>query len=491
MDPLGNPQLREGAAGSGRAGRPREPPRSVPGRPGGGGLTERDEALSLAEEILDLSTADQTEVVLAGGRTALTRFANSAIHQNVVSEDVSLILRVVLGKQIGVARTNRTDLASAKETLATATRLAKAQKPLEDFVSLPEGGPVAAVPNFSPRTRDSTPEERAETVKEVIAEVGAWGAEKTFGALEATTVSQTVVNSLGTSVYDEATLGHLVVSAIHEADGEKGYGWGTDLHVDISQLDPMATSRAAGEKAVRSIRAKRVEPGEYTVILEDEAVSTLVFYLSYITFSALAYQEGRSYISDKLGERVTGEGITLWDEGTRPTGLPRAFDSEGVPKRKTTLVEEGIARSVVYDSYTAGREGRASTGHALTAPNPFGPLAANPFLQPGDASLEEMVEETKRGLYITRFHYANAVNPTKAILTGMTRDGTFLVEDGEVVGPVRNLRFTQGIMEALAEASLIGRDWRSHRLSSWLGFGATTVPPLRIDRFRFTGITEF
>ncbi|MEE8198683.1 MAG: TldD/PmbA family protein [Thermoplasmata archaeon] len=430
-------------------------------------------------------------MVVSGARTALTRFANSAIHQNVASEDVTLILRVVFGKGIGVARTNRIDLASAKEALATATQLAKAQKPLEDFVSLPEGGPVASVPNFSTRTRDSSPEERAETVKEVIAEVGEFGEAKAFGALEATTLTRAVANSLGTRVHDTSTLGELVVSAIHEADGETGSGWGTDMHVDISQLDSVAAARKAGEKAVRSIAPKRVDPGEYTVILEDHAVSTLALYLSFITFNALAYQEGRSFVSGKLGEQVTGKNVTLWDEGTRPEGLPMAFDPEGVPKRRTVLLEDGIAQSVVYDSYTAGREGRESTGHALTAPNPYGPLAVNPFLQSGDSSLEEMVEETDRGLYVTRFHYTNPVNPAKAIITGMTRDGTFLVEKGEIVSPVRNLRFTQGIMEALEGASLIGRDWTSHRLSSWLGFGATTVPSLRLDRFRFTGVTEF
>ncbi|MFQ5919242.1 MAG: TldD/PmbA family protein [Thermoplasmata archaeon] len=452
---------------------------------------EGTEALSLADKILDLSSADQTEVVVSGGRTALTRFANSTIHQNVVSEDVNLILRVVLGKKIGVARTNRMDIASAKEALATATKLARAQKPLDDFVSLPEGGPVVSLPNFSPQTRDSTPEERAETVKEVIAEVEAHGGALAFGALEATTATRAVANSLGTRVHDETTLGELVVSAIHEADGEKGYGWGSDMHVDISKLDSVGAGRKAGEKAVQSVPSHRVDPGEYTVILEDDAVSTLALYLSFITFSALAFQEGRSFVSGKLGEKVTGEGVTLWDEGTRPEGLPLAFDPEGVPKQRTTLLEDGVARSVVYDSYTAGRENRESTGHALTAPNPFGPLAVNPFLQPGDAGLDEMVEETKRGLYVTRFHYTNAVNPAKAIITGMTRDGTFLVEDGEVVRPVRNLRFTQGIMEALEGADLIGRDWNSHRLSSWLGFGATTVPALRLERFRFTGVTEF
>ncbi len=146
---------------------------------------------------------------------------------------------------------------------------------------------------------------------------------------------------------------------------------------------------------------------------------------------------------------------------------------------------------MVYDSYEAGKDEKASTGHALPSPNSVGPLAVNPFLETGDASLEEMVAETKRGLYVTRFHYVNPVDPRKAILTGMTRGGTFLIKDGEIAGSARNLRFTQGILEALQQASLVGGEARPHRYSTWLGMGATTVPAMKVDRFRFTGATEF
>ncbi len=194
---------------------------------------------------------------------------------------------------------------------------------------------------------------------------------------------------------------------------------------------------------------------------------------------------------------MTEESITLWDEGTRPDGLPLPFDSEGVPKDKVTLLGNGIAKGVVYDSYTAGREGLRSTGHALPSltamgfPNTIGPVAGNTFLERGDSSIEEMVKETRRGIYVTRFHYTNPVDASKALITGMTRDGTFLIQDGEITGPVKNLRFTQGLMEAFSQASLLGRDWRPYRLSPWLGLGALTVPDAKIDRFRFTGVTEF
>jgi predicted Zn-dependent protease len=450
----------------------------------------KSDALGIVEKVLDLSPADQTEALLVQSRTALTRYANSIIHQNVATTDTVLIVRLVYDKQLGIVRVNRTDEDSIKDAIERASKIARAQKPNEDFVSLPEGGPIQEVPNFSSRTARSTPEERAEVVEDIISILSSHGVQA-FGALEATTYSMTVANSLGIRAYDDLTLAHLVVSAIKEADGEKGYGRGEDLNVDISKLDHRRMAESAAEKASRSIGAKSVEPGEYTVVLESDAVADMVQFLGFITFGALAYQEGRSFVSGKLGQRVTGDAITLWDEGTRPEGIPVAFDAEGVPKERVNLLEEGVARGVVYDSYTAGREGKRSTGHALLPPNPLGPIAMNTFLKTGDSSLEEMVTETKRGIYVTRFHYTNPVDPTKALITGMTRDGTFLIEDGEIAGPVRNLRFTQGIMEAFQAASLIGRAWKPHRYSSWLGVGASTAPPMRVDSFRFTGVTEF
>jgi predicted Zn-dependent protease len=448
------------------------------------------DALGVAERVLDLSPADQTEAVLLQTRTALTRYANSIIHQNVTTTDTVLVLRLVYDKQLGIVRTNRTDEASIKEAVERATRIARSQRPNRDFISLPEGGPIMDVPNFSPRTAKSAPEERAEVVEEIISILSSRGV-KAFGALEATTYSMTVANSLGIRAHDDLTLAHLVVSAIKEADGEKGYGRGEDLNVDISRLDHRRMAESAAEKAVQSIGAKSLEPGEYTVILESDAVADMLQFLGFITFGALAYQEGRSFVTGKLGQKVTGGAITLWDEGTRPEGIPVAFDAEGVPKEKVTLLEEGVARGVVYDSYTAGREGKRSTGHALLPPNPLGPIAMNTFLKTGDSSLEEMVADTKRGIYVTRFHYTNPVDAPKALITGMTRDGTFLIENGEVVAPVRNLRFTQGIMEAFEAASLMGKEGKPHRYSSWLGMGASTAPPMKVDSFRFTGVTEF
>jgi predicted Zn-dependent protease len=218
----------------------------------------------------------------------------------------------------------------------------------------------------------------------------------------------------------------------------------------------------------------------------------MVMTLGFTTFGALEYQEGRSFVCGKLGQSIVDPAFSLWDDGLAPDGLPMAFDFEGVPKQRVGLVEGGVAKGLVYDSYTAGREeGRTSTGHALPAPNPFGPIPMNLYLNRGDASLEEMVGETKQGIYVTRFHYTNTLDPSKTLWTGMTRDGTFLVEKGEIRGPVKNFRFTDGIADALASGGLVGKQYQTLTLPDWFPAGGVTVPAVKLNRYRFTGVTEF
>jgi predicted Zn-dependent protease len=206
--------------------------------------------------------------------------------------------------------------------------------------------------------------------------------------------------------------------------------------------------------------------------------------LGYMGFSALAVQEERSFAEP--GRKVGSELITIVDDGMDPETLPMAFDYEGVAKQRVPLIEQGICREVVYDSQTAARAGRTSTGHGLPAPNPYGPFPLNMSLSAGTSSREELVGGLERGLLVTRFHYTNPVHPKLAIVTGMTRDGTFLVEDGRIVGPVRNLRFTQSYLEALAGASAVSRERRTLKGD----FGGVVVPAVRIDNWTFTGSTE-
>jgi predicted Zn-dependent protease len=267
------------------------------------------------------------------------------------------------------------------------------------------------------------------------------------------------------------------------ADGTSGYAQA--MSPDVRDIDPAAVGAEAAEKAARSAGATELEPGAYDVILEEYAVATLLEYLSFAGFSALAVEEGRSFM--ELGRQVMGDNVSIWDDGTDPAGAPAAIDFEGVAKQHVDLIIDGVARGLVHDSSTARRAGIASTGHALPAPNTFGPLAWNLFMAPGSGSKAGMLAATDRGIWVTRFHYVNIVHPRKGVLTGMTKDGTFLVERGRIVRPIRNLRFTEAIPEAFSRIEAIGAETRLVG-AEYSGINAR-VPALRIGRFAFTGAT--
>jgi predicted Zn-dependent protease len=266
-------------------------------------------------------------------------------------------------------------------------------------------------------------------------------------------------------------------------DGGTGYAESTSM--DATTIDAAAIGREAATKARAGDRAVTVEAGDYPVVLEEYAVVDITDMLGYLGFSALAVQEGRSFVEP--GRRIGSELVTIVDDGADPNGLPMSFDYEGVAKQRVPLVDAGVCREVVYDSQTAARAGRSSTGHGLPAPNPWGPFPLNAVMSAGTTPREELVKGIDRGLLVTRFHYTNVVHPKLAMITGMTRDGTFLIERGEVVGPVRNLRFTQSYLDALAGVSAVSSSRKTIR-----GFlGAAVVPALRIDGWTFTGVTEF
>jgi predicted Zn-dependent protease len=269
------------------------------------------------------------------------------------------------------------------------------------------------------------------------------------------------------------------------SDDSSGYADMTSL--DVREIDAEHVGREAVDKALRSRNPQPLEPGEYAVILEEYAVATMLTYLSYLGFGALAVQEGRSFMAGKFGQRITGQTVSIWDDGLDATGLPIPFDFEGMPKKRVDLITDGVAKAVVYDSYTANKEGKESTGHALPAPNTYGPLPGNLFMKAGTDSKLQMLASIEHGLWVTRFHYVNPVHPLKAILTGMTRDGTFWIEKGEIKGATKNLRFTQSVLEALSAVTMISEETRLSR-----GFwGGIRAPALCIGRFTFTGATEF
>ncbi len=429
--------------------------------------------------------ADQAEIILIGRDLQLTRYANSYIHQNVAETDYQLFLRLIFGKRIGTGSTNILTDDSLEKLIQQVTEQAKHQPEVPDFRSLPGPQPIPQVKAYYEGTARCHPARRAAAVKAICDLAGEKGL--TASGSYATSVGQiAVVNSLGVQAYAEATEAEL--TAVVMSDTSSGYA--ARLTADVDEIDTERVAQEAIEKALRAQNPMPLEPGPYPVVLEEYAVADMIGMLAYMGFGALAYQEGRSFM--KLGEKITGERISIWDDGLDQRGLPVPFDFEGVPKRRVDFIRDGVAVGLAYDTLTAGREGKESTGHALPGHlfpggNPDGPLPTNLFMASGSDAKEDLARDIDRGIWVTRFHYTNVIHPVATTFTGMTRDGTFLIENGEVTRPVRNLRFTQNILEALAscvrisETSLLTRG----------PLGPAYVPAVTLQAFNFSSATLF
>ncbi|CAN5764481.1 TldD/PmbA family protein [soil metagenome] len=443
-----------------------------------------ESGLELAQRVLQLADqegATEAEALVMGGSEQLTRFANSEIHQNVAEDNRTVNLRFAIGKQVGVTSTNRLDDESLRRLAAAAAQIARLQPERDDFSGLP--GPTDIKPvagAYERATAACSPEDRAEAARAVISAADDAGV-LSYGSFKTVTEHLAVANSHGIAAEEERTYGHLITVAMGP-DGEAGYAEGAA--VDHRAIDAAALGREAAGKAGASRNTQPVEPGDYPVVLEEYAVTDLLDMLGYVGFSALAVQEERSFFEP--GKKIGSELVTIVDDASDPAGMPAAFDYEGVAKQRVTLLDRGVCSAVVHDAQTAAKAGRDSTGHGLPAPNPWGPFPLNQIMFAGESSRDELIGGLERGLLVTRFHYTNPVHQKLAIVTGMTRDGLFLVEGGEVRGPVRNLRFTQSYLEALAGVEAVGSERRLLR-----GFlGPVLVPAVRISAFTFTGATQ-
>ncbi len=434
----------------------------------------KDHALQLLEETLAPGRADEVEVVIMVQDSAVTRFANSMIHQNLAESAARVSVRCVIGKRVGSATTNRLDPEQLRAAGERSAALARLQAENKDFVSLPRPRPITPVRALSAATGASTPEARAELVAQIVA-MGKQERCTVSGVLSVESNELIVGNSLGIRAYHPSTAALLNVIAAD--DTASGYAhW---MGFDVSRLDHRAVAWTAIEKCILGRRPAAIAPGDYEVVLEPPAVADLLQFLAYLGFGASSVEEGRSFMCDRFGTRITGEAISIWDDGLDPRGLPMPFDFEGVPKQRVDLIKHGVASAVVYDSYYAHKQGRQSTGHALPAPNTYGPMPLNMFLGAGAGTTrDDMIRATRRGLLVTRFHYTNIVQPKETVITGMTRDGTFLIEGGKLGEPVRNLRFTQSILGALEAVELIGGEA--------VLCDRCVVPALKLARFTFT-----
>ncbi len=435
-----------------------------------------------AEAAMQLKGVDDVEVVLMHEWGGLARFAKSEVHQSTYREDTDVRVRVVSKGRVGVASTNDLSPEGAARAAASAKEMADVVSPDQFWPGMAPPAEIPPADRFSESTAESTPEQRADGVAALVGccPNGFTAA----GAFETQAVEVGIANTLGQFCFSPFTRASLTTVV---TGGEAGSGFAETFSSDIADIDAEDVGARAADKAVRSQNPVALEPGAYTTVLEPAATATLVGFLAFIGFGGRDYLEGRSCFSGKSGQRVAVPGVTIIDDALDAATIGAPFDFEGVPRQRVELVRDGVFLDAVYDMRTGKQAGRQSTGHALPAPNPDGPFPLNLSMSTGDSTIEQMIAATQRGILVTRFHYSNVVNPVESSITGMTRDGTFLIEHGEVVGPVVNFRFTQSILGALSSTSMIGD---RAELASEFFFSASSVPAITVDGFNFSGVSD-
>ena len=414
----------------------------------------------------------------AGG---LTRFASSQIHQNTWREAVSIqIMAVVDGNRVGVAGGSSLEPDAVRATLQQAKAIAQVTPPNPEFPGLADPAAYPDAQLWDDATAATTPADRADGVARALEEfpknVDA------AGYIETTANEVFIAGSTGLRAYSTSTQAGCSVMAI----AENSSGFAESVERKLSSLDVPALAERAVRKAELGRDPQPVEPGAYTVILEPAATSTLLQFLAFLGFGGKAFLEGRSFMTGKIGQKIMNDNVTIVDDPTAPDALGLPFDFEGTPSSRIVLIDKGVAKDVVWDRTTAKKAGRASTGHGLPPPNTMGPLPLNLRMEPGNQSLEQLVAGTERGLLVTRFHYSNVVSEKETVLTGMTRDGTFAIEDGKIARGVKNLRFTQNAVEALRNVEGVGDTTET---STELFFGGSRAPAIKVRDFKFSSST--
>ena len=446
----------------------------------------RDDAKSLLDQALAAARGDEVEVFLGGGTEALTRFANNEITQNVAERRYLLSARIVRGKRTGRATGNDLSHEGIDRLIQRASAAARLQPEIADLLPLPGPQQYRPVDALDPETESLGADARALEVGRAIERSRAAGLDGAgIYEVRAGTIGDygeigplAIANSSGLFAYHTGTSAAFRVSAL---DGTAS-GWAGHESYRARDIDGAALSARAVEKATRSREPKPWAPGRYTVVLEPAAVADFIQDMSWISFGALLVQEGRSFLSGKMGEKLMGENITLRDDPYHPLHRGSPFDAEGMPTLATTIIERGVARSAVYDRQTAAKEGRESTGHGLPVPNTYGPLARHLVLEGGEEGVEDLIRRVDQGLLVTRVWYTNVVDPKSVTLTGMTRDGLFAIEKGRVTHAVRNFRFNQSVIQLLSEVEAMGRVERS---------GGVVCPSLLVRDFHMSSATEF
>lgn len=435
----------------------------------------------LAERVLKLSAADETEVEIGATTDALTRFANNTIHQNVAEETLSISVRAVVDGRTARATTNKTDDESLRRATEAAISLARNEPRNLDLLPMPRAAKYKTVARFFPATANTTPQDRAHAVKRVCEMADK--AKQTAAGIFSSGFSRFVLaNSKGLLAQYEQTRAEFSVTILEQNSS----GWAKENSPDIRMIDPDKLAARASRKCAESRNPREVPAGQYTAILEPPAVLDLVGFLFY-DFAGTAVLDKRSCFTGRMGKKLLGENISVWDDAYHPLQTGAPFDGEGVPRQKITLVEKGVPKNLVYARATAKKMQAKPTGHGFSLPNEYGEAPMNLVFAGGNKSVEEMVSSTERGILVTRLWYIREVDPYEKILTGMTRDGTFLVENGRIVGGVRNFRFNQSVLEMLANVEMLGTPVRAAGEESF----EMVVPAMKVRDFHFSEVTKF
>jgi PmbA protein len=435
----------------------------------------------IAERVLKLSQADETEVDIGGVTDALTRFANNTIHQNVAEQNLAVSIRTVVDGRTARATTNKTDDESLRRAVAAAEQLARFQPKNPDLLPMLKQQQIQKVARFFPATAAATPADRARAVARVCR--AAEKAKQTTAGIFSTGVMESAfANSRGFFAHYLQTRAEFSVT-IMEKDSS---GWAKANSPDVAEIDPDSLSASASRKATASREPVELPAGHYTTILEPSAVLDLVGFLFY-DFAGTAVLDKRSMFTDRIGKPLFGPNITVWDDVYHPLQLGAPFDGEGVPRQKVLLVDRGVPKNLVYSRATAKKMKTKPTGHGFSLPNEYGEAPMNLVFAGGNARVDEMVASTERGVLVTRLWYIREVDPYQKILTGMTRDGTFLVENGKVAGGIRNFRFNQSMIEMLSNVEMLGKAVRAAGEESF----EMVVPAMKVRNFHFTEVTKF
>jgi PmbA protein len=449
-----------------------------------GGLSSEKRLHELMQTVIRLGKAagaEETEVHLDETRDALTRFANNGIHQNVAEHGLTVSVRTFLDRKTARVTTNKLDEDSLRAAVESSLSLAQSQPKVRYLLPMPAKQRYQRVQRFVKSTAELSAAERARAVRKAC-DLAVKEGQVAAGIFVSGQMQSAVGNSRGLFATYRQTRAEFSITMQQEA----ATSWAKGNAADVRNLDPQLLAQRASKKTRFATSARELPPEKYTVILEPAAVLDLVGFLFY-DFAATAVDDKRSCLNDRMGKQLFGKNISICDDVYHPGQLGAPFDGEGIPRQRVLLVDKGVPRNLVYSRSSAKRAGKRPTGHGFTLPNEYGEAPMNLVFSGGKSSLEEMIASTDRGLLVTRLWYIREVDPYEKVMTGMTRDGLFLVEKGKVTSAARNFRFNQSVLEMLRNVELMSPAVRATGEEAF----EMVVPAMKINGFQFTEVTKF